>query len=134
MRAQPMNKDAVPEAFGMFKPVGHVVAGFAMEKEREAAAQALRDAGFGEKDIVRYSAAEMKALTDRELAQAGPLASLGVDKALVERYARMAEPPYSWLIVYAPEPGQAQRVAEVVGRCGADQAQKFGQMVVEELL
>ena len=134
MRAERMNKEDVPEAFGVFKPVGHVVATFAHEKDREAAAQALQEAGFSPSDVIRFSAEEMKSLADRELSTAGPLASLGVDKALVERYRELAESNHSWLIVYAPEPGQAQQVADVVKRFKADQAQKYGQMVIEELL
>jgi hypothetical protein len=129
-----MTKDKVPEAFGVFKPVGHVVVTFSFEKDREGAAQALKEAGFRDNDLTWFSAQEMKSLTEGELSKAGPLASLGVDKALVERYARLAEENYCWLIVYAPEPGQAQQVADIVKRFRADQAQKYGQMVIEELL
>ena len=133
MRAERMSKDKVPESFGVFKPVGHVVVAFAMEADREEAAQALEQAGFG-KDVIRYGAEEMRDMTSRELAHAGALSRLGVEKAMVERYKALSESGYSWLVVYAPEPGQAQQVADVVKRYRADQAQKFGQMVIEELL
>jgi len=73
-----MSKHDVPEAYGMFKPVGHVVISFPTDADSRFAQAALAEAGFhGPETVMSYTPAAMIAQIDAQLADASPLASLG---------------------------------------------------------
>jgi hypothetical protein len=129
-----MDKQESPRAFGVFKPVGHVVASFPPETDLGEVVRALSDAGFKEPDVVRYSAREMIQQVDRDEAKATPLASLGQELNLVKAHRALAEQGYGFVVVHAPEREQAARVAEVARRFGAERAQHYGRMIIEELI
>lgn len=131
---KPISKDDVPKAFGVFKPVGHVVIAFAAEDGLQGARRELKQVGYADQELVIYTPQEMKAEVDREAAHAGPLASLGQEMNLAKFHAELAEQGHWWLIVLAPEDSKAQNVAEIAKRHGARLAQKYNQMTIEELI
>ena len=134
MSAPRMTKDELPQSFGTFKPVDHVVLAFADDSKAEAAAQALRQAGFGEADLIAYSAAEkdnrMRAMTEH----ASDAAGFGYEISLMRRYQKLARDGASWLIVYAPEDEQGERVGEIAKQHGALAAVKYHRLVVEDII
>ena len=123
-----------PQAYGDFKPVGHVVASFPPEAELDAVVRALAQAGFPAEAVRRYSAREMVEQVDRDLSEATALASLGQEANLVKAHRALAEQGYGFLVVHAPKDDQALRVAAVARRFGAERAQHYGRMVIEELI
>ena len=129
-----MDKQDVPESYGVFKPVGHVLLAFTGDDDQQAAARALADAGFAAKDVVAYSSEEMLRQSERQIQNSGPLASLGQEKNLVKHHRELAAEGRVFLVVHAPEREQTERVAEVARRCHALLAQKYGQMMIEELI
>ena len=129
-----MDKQETPHAFGVFKPVGHVVASFPPGTDLAEVVRALSDAGFKEPDVARYSAREMIEQVERDEAKVTPLASLGQELNLVKAHRALAEQGYGFVVVHAPRREQAERVAEVVGRFGAERAQHYGRMIIEELI
>lgn len=129
-----MEKTETPQAFGVFKPVGHVVVSFPPDTDLEAVSRALSEAGFKEPDVRRYAPREMVEQADRDMAEATPLASLGQELNLVKAHRALAEQGYGFLVVHAPKEEQAARVAEVARRFGAERAQHYGRMVIEELI
>ena len=129
-----MKKDAPLESFGVFKPVGHVVMAFAALEDQQAASRALKEAGFVDEDVLHYSADEMKAQVDHDMANAGMLSSLGQDLNLAKAHRQMAEQGHSWIVVFSPTTELTDRVTTVARRCNAALAQKYGQMVIEELI
>jgi hypothetical protein len=129
-----MKKTDLPEAFGVFKPVGHVVVSFPAEKDMQEAADALARAGFGDADVVRYTPQEMLAQIDEQMAQASVLASIGQEMNLVKAHRALAEKGFHWLVVKASEDEHARRVAEVVKPFNAERAQKYGRLLIEELI
>ena len=68
----PMNPH--PTSFGVFKPVGHVLMSFTTAADFDAAVAALRDAGFGESDISRYTPSEMRDQAEMDIGNASGLA------------------------------------------------------------
>jgi hypothetical protein len=122
------------QAYGVFKPVGHVVVSFPPETELDAVVRALAEAGFPAEEVRRYSAREMVEQVDRDLGEASALASLGQEANLVKAHRALAEKGYGFLVVHAPKDEQAARVAEVAGRFGAERAQHYGRLVIEELI
>ncbi|MGH6608965.1 MAG: hypothetical protein ACRECQ_01790 [Burkholderiaceae bacterium] len=129
-----MKKTDHPEAFGVFKPVGHVVISFPEAKDMQGAADALSKAGFGGSEVVRYTAQEMLAQIDADMENASLLASIGQEMNLVKAHRALAEKGFHWLVVKAPEDEQARRVADVVRPFRAERAQKYGRLIIEELI
>lgn len=129
-----MHKGDVPEAFGVFKPVGHVLMAFETAADQEAALRALAEAGFADAHVTRYSSEEMLRQSERQIQHAGPLASLGQEKNLVKKHRELAEQGHRFLVVFAPERAETEQVAQVARRCHALLAQKYGQMLIEELI
>lgn len=129
-----MKKSDHPEAFGVFKPVGHVVVSFPEAKDQQGAAEALAKAGFAGGEVVSYTAQEMLAQIDEDLADASALASIGQEMNLVKAHRALAEKGFHWLVVHAPEDEQARRVADVVRPFKAERAQKYGRLIIEELI
>ncbi|MBN9206253.1 hypothetical protein [Methylibium petroleiphilum] len=130
-----MSQHEVPEAYGVFKPVGHVVISFPSDADLRFAQAALVEAGFHGRDTVRsYTPAAMIEQIDAQLADASPLASLGQELNLVKAHRALAERGYHWLVVRAPSDDQARQVASVARRFNAERAQKYGRLIVEELI
>jgi hypothetical protein len=130
-----MNKSDRPETFGVFMPVGHVVASFPTADDMAAAANALTgEGGFLAEEVVRYSPEQMKAQVDHDVANASPLASLGQELNLVKAHRALAERGYSFLVVHAPKDDQTERVVQIAKRFNAERAQKYGRFVIEELI
>ncbi|MFA7503514.1 MAG: hypothetical protein WCZ28_02320 [Burkholderiaceae bacterium] len=126
-----MEKDNQPTAFGVFKPVGHVVVSFPPDVPLDRVVSDLRPLGV---DMTRYSAREMCEQIDRDLERAGFLANIGQELNLVKAHRALAEEGYNWLVVRAGDNAQAQDIASIVDRHGAERAQYYGRLIVEELL
>lgn len=129
-----MKKTDPPEAFGVFKPVGHTVIAFRTAGELQAALSALLAQGFASTALVRYTSEEMKAQVDSEMQAASPLASLGQELNLVKAHRELAEGGCSFLIVHAPDDERAERVASVARTLKAVAAQHYGRFIIEELI
>lgn len=136
MALKRLTKADHPQSFGTFKPVGHVVVAMPDDSRAAAAVRALRGAGFDAEDILEYTAAEEDDEMDRMLAdaEANGLAGFGYELSLMRRYQELARQGASWLIVFAPDDEQAQRVAATVQAHGALMAEKYHRLVVEDLL
>ena len=128
----PMNPH--PTSFGVFKPVGHVLMSFETAADSDAAVGALREAGFGESDISRYTASEMRDQAAMDIGNASGLASLGQDLNLVKAHLALALQGQSFVVVSAAHAEQVQRVTEVATRTHPTRAQHYGTLVVEELI
>jgi hypothetical protein len=135
MALKRLTKADHPQSFGAFKPVGHVVVAMPDDSRAAAAVHALRAAGFDAEDILEYTAAEEDDEMDRMLADAesNGLAGFGYELSLMRRYQELARDGASWLIVFAPEDAQAQRVAATVQVHGALMAEKYHRLAVEDL-
>lgn len=129
-----MDKNDKPEAFGVFKPVGHVIVSFDDETDARAAEVALHGAGFGGGDVVYYSPAQMKQQADEDIASAGLLASIGQELNLVKAHRELAEQGSSFLVVNAPGNDATRQVAAIVAAHKATRAQKYGRLIIEELI
>jgi hypothetical protein len=127
-----MDKNQRQEAYGVFKPVGHVIVSFAKADDADAAREALSADGYS--DITAYGPEEMRRQADQDIAQAGVLATVGQELNLVKAHRDLAEQGYSFLVVHAPKDADAQRVADICRRHHAQRAQSYGHMIIEELI
>jgi hypothetical protein len=129
-----MDKKSHPETLGVFAPVGHVIVSFPTAQDADGSTQALRDAGFPEGHITRYTPEEMRAQVDIDLAKASPVANLGQEINLARAHGELADEGYSFLVVKAKDEAQWTQVAEIARRFHAERAQRYGNFIIEELI
>ena len=127
-----MNDSNSQTAYGVFKPVGHVLASFPTERDARSAVEALKEAGFPE--VAYYSADEVRERAERDINRAGLLASIGQELNLVKQQRDLAEEGHPFVSVLAPEDEAARRAADILARYHADRAQKYGRLIIEELI
>ena len=134
MTIKRMTKADHPQSFGAFKPVGHVVVAMPDDARAAQAVRALREGGFEPQDILEYSAAEEDDEMNRMLQHTSDFAGFGYEVTLMRRYQQLARAGASWLIVYAPDDERTSRVAEAVRPHGALLAEKYNNLVIEDLI
>jgi len=126
--------EALPTAFGVFKPVGHVMMGLPTQAQLDVLVAALRDAGRPISAMRQFSpvesAAELQAMVDN----AGVLAGFGYEITLLRRYLSLNEAGYRWLLVAADDTEDAAAAAKVAQDCGATLANYYRTLTVEELI
>jgi hypothetical protein len=123
-----------PEAYGVFKPVGHVIVAFPEDEDSQGALAELLRSGFKVADIVAYTPAEMKAQADIDIDQAGLLAGIGQELNLVKAHRELATQGHYFLVVHAPGDDATAKVADIARRFRAVRAQKYGRLMIEELI
>ena len=121
-------------AYGVFKPVGHVLASFPTEGDARSAIEALKAAGFPERDVAYYSAEEIRLRAVSDIAHSGLLANIGQELNLCKARRDLAEQGHPFVSVYTHGGDAARRVGDIVSRFHADRAQKFGRLIIEELI
>lgn len=129
-----MDKQHIPESFGVFKPVGHVVITLRTAGDLQRAEAALKEQGFDASEIVRYTPAEMIDQVNAEVERASPLAAIGQDLNLIKAHRELAQAGCSFLVVHAPEQAHVDKVNAVAHRLKAVAAQRYGRFVTEELI
>ena len=105
-----MDKQSHPQTLGVFAPVGHVIVSFPTQQDMSAAADAMRDAGFADEHITRYTSDQMREQVDIDLAKASPIANLGQEINLARAHGELADQGYSFLVVKAKEEAQWTQV------------------------
>jgi len=121
-------------SFGVFKPVGHVVISFPTARQADEARAAMASELALDGDAVRFMTdRQMLARIDEDLKDASPLANLGQELNLAKAQRELARLGYHWLIVRA-EGELAGRVADCARQHGAERAQRYGRLVIEELI
>ncbi|MBS0340104.1 MAG: hypothetical protein JSS56_06225 [Proteobacteria bacterium] len=126
--------EADSTSFGVYKPVGHVVISFPSARQAQAAQAALANEPGLRGEAVRYMTdRQMVEQVDTDILDASPLAEFGQELNLVKAHRELAELGYHWLIVRA-EGDLAVRVAAVAKQHGAERAQRYGRLVIEELI
>ena len=123
-----------PTSFGVFKPVDHVLMSFATADQADGAVAALHGAGFSDADLSRYTPAEMQAQAEQDISNASAMASLGQELNLVKDHLALALQGHSFVVVSAPNDDQVQHATDVAARWCATRAQRYGSLIVEELI
>lgn len=129
-----MNKNDVPETFGVFNPVNHVVIAFPSSRALDGAVQALEQAGLSAQSLVQYTPEEMIRQSDAELAKASPLAAVGQELNLVKAHRELAAKGHCFLVVPAGDDDQLDTIRRVAEQHGAVRAQRYGRVMIEELI
>jgi hypothetical protein len=126
--------DDEKKAYGVWKPVGHVLMSFPGEDEANGAIEALQKAGFAPGTVVLHPAAEVASTTRRDIEDSGILASIGQELNLARAHLALAEAGHPFVTVKVDDDAAAVRAAEVGRRFQADRAQHYGRLIIEELI
>jgi hypothetical protein len=129
-----VDKSDPPNSHGVFKPVGHVVISFATQSDLHGAMQALRGLGLDDAALTSYTPEEMQRQARADVREAGALASLGQELNLVKAHLVLAEHGYHVLVVQADDDDLARRVADTAKAFNAERAQRYGSLIIEELI
>jgi hypothetical protein len=129
-----MDKNAPPESYGVFKPVGHVVVSFASRQDLADATQALRGIGLDDAALTTYTPEEMQRQARADVQRAAGLATIGQELNLVKAHLVLAEHGYHFLVVQVGDDKRARRVADTAKAFHAERAQWYGRMIIEELI
>jgi hypothetical protein len=122
------------QAYGVFKPVGHSIVSFAAADDLRAARAALREAGVADATMREYTPQQMERQAEQDIEHAGVLASIGQELNLVKAHRELAHQGFSFLMVPSPDDAAAALIAQVARRFNAERAQRFGRLVIEELV
>ena len=129
-----MDKSNPPVSFGVFKPVDHILLSLKSAELAQAVSAKLLDDGFSRGDLTNYTPQEMVRQVDAQVTTASPLASVGQDLNLILAHRALAEQGCSFLVVHAPKSDQIERVRNIANTMGATTAQRYGSLIVEELM
>ncbi len=121
-------------SYGVYSPLGCVLASFPTEDDARAAIAELKAAGFAGDDIVYQSAEQVRLRAIYDIGHSSLLAHIGQELNLAKARRELAEEGHSFVAVYAPGGAAARRVADIARHCNADGAQKFGRMIIEEMI
>lgn len=121
-------------AYGVFKPVGHMVVSFPTAAQADDGMAALQALNLPEQDVRRYTDREMLAQIDQDLRQASPAAAVGQELNLVKAHQALAERGYHWLVVRVDSDEAARNAADALKAAGAERAQLYGRFIIEELI
>lgn len=124
----------MPQSLGTFKPVGHVMLALPSTDAARQVALALLDDGFEAEDILHFDSDEGEAKMREMIEHSSDFAGFGYEITLMRRYQSLSEDGHRWLLVYAPEDEEAERVAETAKRFAAPMAVKYHRLAVQDLI
>jgi hypothetical protein len=129
-----LSKDELPLTFGAFNPVGHVMVGLRSQSHLQQACDALAHAGFAEDDVLVFSPREVGEGMDQLSEDVSPLSAFGYEGVLMKRYVQLSHQGYRWLVVYAPDGDDVDRLKAVLAEVGVDVAVKYHWLASEDLV
>ncbi len=99
---------------------------------KQARATLLQN-GFAEEDVTHYNKDEVLAEFEKSESHAVDPLQIGQDVAKVEEYLELANQGSGFLVVHAPEDGDAKRAVRLVKPFGLKFAEKYNRLTLEEL-
>lgn len=129
-----MDQRDPPKAYGVFKPVGHVLASFPDEEAARSAIADLDAVGVAAAERHFFSADEVREQSARDIEGASTLASIGQELNLVKAHHELASQGHPFVAARARDDDQARAIADAFARHGADRAQYYGTFIIEELI
>lgn len=128
-----LTKASFPRSFGVFSPTGHVVMAFSDDAGARQARATLLQAGFAEEDVTHYNKDEVLAEFEKSESHSVDPIQIGQDVTKVEEYLELANQGSGFLVVHAPEDGDAKRAVRLVKPFGLKFAEKYNRLTLEEL-
>lgn len=119
------------KAYGVFKPVGHVVVALPPDVDPRSAVARLVQAAD---DVSVMYGDEMTRQAEFDIEHAGFLATVGQELNLVKAQRELAQRGCSFVIAKAPDDAARETIASIARQFRALRAQWYGHLVIEELI
>ena len=120
---------------GVFYPTGYVLVMFPDAGEAQRIAQEIDTKGLSEKPVLTLDAATVLEKVVRTVGSADiPLPSAGTEAATVRQFAALAGQGHCAVMVHAPKAADTEAVMEVVRTAKFSFAEKYRQLVIEDLV
>jgi hypothetical protein len=120
--------------FGIFYPVGYIVAGFPGQDDAQQVQRDLMTGGYDQDDCPLFAAAEVADMAERNLAMnTGFLATLGKSDEAVQKHLDTANEGATFLLIYAPGDIESARAMNVVRRVPFAFAHRYHRLAIEDL-
>ena len=85
-------------------------------------------------DILQFDSEEGAAKMQQMIEHSSEFAGFGYEITLMRRYQALSEQGHQWMLVYAPEDAETERVTEVAQRFKVPMAVKYHRLAVEDLI
>lgn len=122
------------KSFGIFYPVGYLVAAFPLHADARLVQQDLLAGGYEEEDCALYTAEEVEEAAERNLAgQTGFLARLGWSDIAVQTHLGAAQHGATFLLIYAPGDTDSGRAMNVIRRHPHAFVHRYHRFTIEEM-
>lgn len=120
--------------WGIFYPVGYLVAAFPKKQDAWQVQQNLITGGYDEADCALYTCEEVAAAAGRNLAEnTGFLARLGWADEAVKMHLDAAKEGASFLLIYAPGDTDTARTMNVIRRGSFEFVHRYHRFTIETL-
>lgn len=121
-------------SFGIFYPVGYLVAGFPEPHHANQVRQDLLTGGYEPQDCVLHEAAAVAEATQRNLEEnTGFLSRLGRSDEAVRSHLEAARKGATFLLIYAPGELEATRAMNVIRRVPFAFVHRYHRLAIEEM-
>ncbi len=119
---------------GVFYPTGHIFIMFPSGADRDQAIDALLEDGYtGESFTEVPTEAVLGPIASTVGTADIPLPSAGTEANTVRRFAELASQGHAALMIHAPSAEETEHIMKVLGRSKISYAQKYRQLVIEDL-
>jgi hypothetical protein len=121
-------------SFGIFYPVGYIVAGFPQQGDAERVRKDLLAGGYAEADCALFTAEEVAAAAARNLDDnRGFLARLGKSDEAVQIHLDAARQGAAFLLIYAPGDTEAARAMNVIRRVPFAFVHRYHRLAIQDM-
>lgn len=119
--------------FGIFYPVGYLVAAFPTQEEAERVQRDLLTGGYDDADVQLYTCAQVAAATKENLNNTGILARLGKSDDAIRLHLTAARDGASFLLIYAPGDTDTTRAMNVIRRGPFNFVHRYHRLAIEDV-
>lgn len=125
--------DQLHKDFGAFYPTGHTVVAFPALQDARQVLQELRLQGLEACDSMELLPQQMAEFAERNLHEAGFLASLGTSLSTLQSFLDAAHNGATFLILATPDDASAERVKEAIHHVSFLLAERYHRLAIETL-
>lgn len=117
--------------FGLFYPVGHIVAAFPNQQDALRVRDDLMRGGYDADDCVVYNSEEVARMISENLEEAGWLARLGKTDEALQKHLEAAQRHDAFALIYAPCDTCAERAMNVIRRVPFEFAHRYRRFAIQ---
>ena len=120
--------------FGIFYPLGYIVAAFPKREDAMRVQQDLLAGGYDPADCIVYNSEEVAASASENLNDnSGWLARLGKSDEAVRAHLTAAKQGAAFMVIYAPDETEVERAMNVIRRVPFELAHRYRRFAIQDM-